>query len=869
MKINKFSLIFVLQIFLGYFSYAQEGVGINKFGNPPDPSAALDVSSTNKGLLIPRLNTALRIAIVNPANGLLVYDTDSSSFFYYNLSASKWVSLAKATNGVVGNTGPTGPTGPQGNVGSTGASGPQGNTGLTGVQGNTGLTGATGPQGNTGLTGATGATGPQGNTGITGATGAQGNTGATGPQGNTGLSGVTGPQGNIGITGATGLQGNTGSTGATGATGPQGNIGLTGATGPQGNTGITGATGATGSTGPQGNVGLTGATGATGLQGNTGATGATGLQGNIGLTGATGPTGPQGNIGLTGATGPQGNTGLTGATGATGPQGNVGLTGATGPQGNTGLTGATGATGPQGISGTTGATGIQGNTGPTGPQGCSTPNYILKFDGTNTTCSQIFDNATNVGINQAVPLEKLDINGAIKIGTTVNNTLAAIRWNSTKSYHEGNVSGTAGGWYKLENDMVENTGTYTGAIPMTCGANSTPCSSPTNYIVGTGTTSLTSPCTPFRGFWGDARNQYLYLASELSAAGMLSGTINALAFEVLTKSSTQQYTGFTVKIGCTSATSLSGYITSGMTTVYNSNYNSVAGWNSLPLTTTFDWDGTSNLVVEICFDNSSYTSDDAVQSSTTSFSSVYYGYNDGVTGSCGYTGWTNYGASTARPNLRFSTCSMLFTVLAPYLSYNGGMVIGTPTGGYKGPGTINANAVYDDNLVLTDYVFDKYYDGKIKSQDSSKHYGFNLMSIDEMAAFTKKERHLPTIEGRDEWNRKGTFSLGELSQQLWETVEVQALYIKQLNDRMTLMEDQMAEYKAMFDQLMTKSSTVQAAGTNAGNVSKSGNTIESSATTITELEKIISKIQNSTDISAATKDEMIMQAKLKYENSQK
>lgn len=51
----------------------------------PDFSAMLDIQSSNSGLLIPRMNSTDREAIVNPANGLLVFDTDESSFWYSDL----------------------------------------------------------------------------------------------------------------------------------------------------------------------------------------------------------------------------------------------------------------------------------------------------------------------------------------------------------------------------------------------------------------------------------------------------------------------------------------------------------------------------------------------------------------------------------------------------------------------------------------------------------------------------------------------------------------------------------------------------------------------------------------------------------------
>ncbi len=61
-----------------------QGVGINETGAAPDASAILDVSSTVQGVLVPRMTTAQRVAIASPAMGLLVYDSDSNGFWFYN-----------------------------------------------------------------------------------------------------------------------------------------------------------------------------------------------------------------------------------------------------------------------------------------------------------------------------------------------------------------------------------------------------------------------------------------------------------------------------------------------------------------------------------------------------------------------------------------------------------------------------------------------------------------------------------------------------------------------------------------------------------------------------------------------------------------
>lgn len=61
-----------------------QNISINQGGLAPDNSAMLDVSSTNSGLLIPRMTLVQRNALVNPANSLLIYQTDNTPGYYFN-----------------------------------------------------------------------------------------------------------------------------------------------------------------------------------------------------------------------------------------------------------------------------------------------------------------------------------------------------------------------------------------------------------------------------------------------------------------------------------------------------------------------------------------------------------------------------------------------------------------------------------------------------------------------------------------------------------------------------------------------------------------------------------------------------------------
>ena len=78
------SLIPFLLIILCSKLHAQTGIGTTT----PDTSAKLEIASTAKGLLIPRMTSVQRTAISNPANGLLVYQTDGVPGFYVNSGTS-------------------------------------------------------------------------------------------------------------------------------------------------------------------------------------------------------------------------------------------------------------------------------------------------------------------------------------------------------------------------------------------------------------------------------------------------------------------------------------------------------------------------------------------------------------------------------------------------------------------------------------------------------------------------------------------------------------------------------------------------------------------------------------------------------------
>ncbi|MBL4706897.1 MAG: hypothetical protein JKY48_00460 [Flavobacteriales bacterium] len=82
----KFCLSIILLI-LSLSIHAQS-VLINKNGGTPDGSAILELESTDKGILIPRMKASNRLSISSPAQALMVFQTDELvGFYYYNGSA--------------------------------------------------------------------------------------------------------------------------------------------------------------------------------------------------------------------------------------------------------------------------------------------------------------------------------------------------------------------------------------------------------------------------------------------------------------------------------------------------------------------------------------------------------------------------------------------------------------------------------------------------------------------------------------------------------------------------------------------------------------------------------------------------------------
>ena len=91
-------IVAVAMVCLFQLHSAAQSFSVNTDGSIAHPSAILDVKSTDKGILIPRMSKTDKNAITSPATGLIIYQEtpDSTGFYYYN--STKWIWLSDGVN---------------------------------------------------------------------------------------------------------------------------------------------------------------------------------------------------------------------------------------------------------------------------------------------------------------------------------------------------------------------------------------------------------------------------------------------------------------------------------------------------------------------------------------------------------------------------------------------------------------------------------------------------------------------------------------------------------------------------------------------------------------------------------------------------
>ncbi len=170
--------------------------------------------------------------------------------------------------------------------------------------------------------------------------------------------------------------------------------------------------------------------------------------------------------------------------------------------------------------------------------------------------------------------------------------------------------------------------------------------------VGAGGSTLTATGdTPYGTYYEDGQNQFLFTAAELTTAGLPAGDITGIGWNVASASG-DVCNGFEIGLKHTTATSpLTGFET-GFTSCYTGAPTPVANWNYYNFSTDFTWDGTSNVLVMVCFDNTSWGSNSSVYGDAETGMNAW-AYNDGTAGCTD----PYEGTSDNRPQTRFQYTS--------------------------------------------------------------------------------------------------------------------------------------------------------------------------------------------------------------------
>lgn len=192
-------------------------------------------------------------------------------------------------------------------------------------------------------------------------------------------------------------------------------------------------------------------------------------------------------------------------------------------------------------------------------------------------------------------LEIAPVNDTTCVGSTatlqVTGATTEVKWYATSTSSEVLATGPT-----FETPVLTADATYF--------ANASSVAQNEEVQVGAGTSTSNSYQNPFYSLWSNTHTQHILLASELNAAGLFAGPINSVGI-TLTDAGSLPMLDFSLKIGTTTATSVTDFAdNSAFSTVYTSaSLMPVNGLNMMQFTTPFQWDGTSNIILEFCHGN--------------------------------------------------------------------------------------------------------------------------------------------------------------------------------------------------------------------------------------------------------------------------
>ncbi len=143
-----------------------------------------------------------------------------------------------------------------------------------------------------------------------------------------------------------------------------------------------------------------------------------------------------------------------------------------------------------------------------------------------------------------------------------------------------------------------------------------------SVTIGTGTYSWEYP---IHTYYHDSRTQVIYLAEEIGSAG----TITALALNI-DAAPDQTLENWTIRMKHTDMSEYDNYSfdSTGWTVVYRNDVTAVTGWQTFEFQTPFEYNGTSNLLVDFSYNNDSYTQTGYCKSTRSNFMRSVYACSD-------------------------------------------------------------------------------------------------------------------------------------------------------------------------------------------------------------------------------------------------
>jgi hypothetical protein len=191
---------------------------------------------------------------------------------------------------------------------------------------------------------------------------------------------------------------------------------------------------------------------------------------------------------------------------------------------------------------------------------------------------------------------------------TVTPANAAVTW-SVIATDANTLTKTQTGTGYTDAPLFGATGNITATQTSVCSGNTTTLNATINKNgnanpIGTSTslTGVTDDASVFGNRWATFHMQMLYTAAELTTAGLSSGQITAITFNISSLGDASGNTNYTVMMGPTTATALTGYVTPTFTTVFPAaSYTHAVGLNTLTFSTPYNWDGTSNVVIDLAY----------------------------------------------------------------------------------------------------------------------------------------------------------------------------------------------------------------------------------------------------------------------------